>query len=78
MSGGVENTLTLPCLSKSNTAKLQTYPRPSTCTVNSRKKSMMAGAQEGRENQRMNGVRTTEIISFMNVRTFISKSTPNS
>jgi hypothetical protein len=52
-------TLTLLCRWKSNTAKLQSYPSPSTWSVNSRKKSTIAGAHGGNANKRMNGVNTT-------------------
>lgn len=56
-------TLTFPFLAKSKTAKLQTYPTPSTWTVNSLKKSMIAGAHAGSESQRTKGVRTTDNVS---------------
>ena len=71
-------TLTLPCRLKSKTANEHTYPTPSTWTVNSRKKSMICGAQAGRESQRTKGVRTTESVSCTKTEIFIANSWPNS
>lgn len=71
-------TLTLPCRWKSNTANEQTYPSPSTCTVNSLKKSTIAGAHGGSEYQSTNGVRMTDRSSCANVMTFIANSSPYS
>jgi len=54
------------CSWKSNTANEQTYPIPSTCTVNSRKKSMIAAEHGGREKNRIQGVKRTERSSVKN------------
>lgn len=72
-----KHTLTFPCLSKLNSAKLQTYPLPSTCTENSRKKSIIAGAQAGSESHNTSGVNSTERISCPNIIIFMAKSSPN-
>jgi hypothetical protein len=42
------------------------------------KKSTIAGAHEGNENQSMNGVVKTETISCMKMGIFIAKSSPSS
>src|SRR6201996_8694564 len=71
-------TFTFPCRSKLNTAKEHTWPKPSTCIVNSRKKSTISEAQFGRVKRRTKGVKTTESNSCPNVAIRIAKSCPNS
>ena len=48
--------LGLPCRGSAKAARLHTSPMPSTCSVLSRTKATMAGAQRGRDHQSTKGV----------------------
>jgi len=62
----------LPCRWESNAAKLQTYLSPSTRTATCRK-SMVASARGGSENQRVNGI-SVNIKRLLHPKNHVSQS----